>query len=409
MIPTFRQLLAAPAWGRAWVRGIAASAAISLLVVSCGSGSDQPGASGPGIHYHHERVSKVPWSIHVVKIERGRRDLELRTTLGRGASIGLGTLVDQVTGVPANAGIPLAALNGDFYEVNERNPYHGDPRGLQIFDGELVSAATDQASFWIDAAGVPQATNVLSKLAVLWPDGSRTAIGLNEERERSAAVLYTPRLGASTKTKGGREFVLERAGDGPWLPLQTGVECTARVREARNTGNTPLGPDVMVLSFGPEFVANQNAPAGVRLESGAALRISTATIPDLKGVKMAISGGYVLVRDGVMQDLKVPRSGEYKYRTVNERHPRSAIGASRDHIYFCEVDGRLPGFSMGMTLAELGEHMRKLGCELVLSLDGGASATFWLKGKVMNKPCNGDVRPIANGVVVVKKSAAAKR
>jgi exopolysaccharide biosynthesis protein len=123
-------------------------------------------------------------------------------------------------------------------------------------------------------------------------------------------------------------------------------------------------------------------------------------------VKTAIGGGYVLVRNGQKQILDIPKSDAYKYRSVGERHPRSAIGASRDQIYLVEVDGRQPKLSVGMTLAELGDYMQKLGCDLVLSLDGGASATLWFDGKVRNSPCDGDLRAIANGLVVLKKSAA---
>lgn len=380
-------------------------AVIPLVVVSCGS--EKPGGDGPGIHHQLDRQPKVPWSVHIIKIDRARRDLELHTTLALGTISGLSTLVEQVGAIPASAGLPVAALNGDFYVVEQRNPYVGDPRGLQILDGELVSAPTDQSSFWIDAAGQPQATNVVSKLHVTWPDGTTTPISLNEERGADEAVLYTPRLGPSTKTRGGREFVLERTGEAKWLPLQAGVTYTARVREARETGNSRLAPDVMVLSLGPALLAT--TPAATNAAAGATLTLSTATLPDLAGVKTAISGGYVLVRDGKTQPLKVPRSTDYKYRSVFERHPRSAIGASRDFIYLLEVDGRQPGHSMGMTLEELGIYMQKLGCELVLNLDGGASATIWMKGKVLNTPCNGGDRPIANGLVVLKKGGAASR
>jgi hypothetical protein len=373
-----------------------------LLLTSCGSESG-PDAS-TGIAYHHDRIAKGPWSIHVVKVDRGRGDLELRTMLGKGTRLGLSTLVQQIHALPPDAGRPLAALNGDFYVVDERNPYAGDPRGLQIVDGELVSAPSDQASFWLDAAGVPQATNVLSRFKVTWPDGASTPIGLNEERGAGAAVLYTARQGESTRAQGGRELTLERVGDGPWLPLQAGIQYTARIREARSGGNSRLNPDVVVLSLSPELVTR--TPAAVRADAGAIVKISTETVPELKGVKSAISGGYVLVRDGRTETLRVPPSTDYKYASVTNRHPRSAIGASRDHFFLLEVDGRQPGHSVGMTLAELGGYMQKLGCELAVSLDGGASATFWWNGRIMNRPCNGADRPIANGLVVLKKTQA---
>jgi len=375
------------------MRRVAVFVAMAIVVAGCGSETSE-------ISYQHEKVSSGPWSIHVVKFDRSQRDLELRTTLSQETIFGLSTLTEQIRALPQEAGSPVAALNGDFYVVEARHPYLGDPRGLQILDGELISAPGDQASFWIDASGNPHATNVISHLKVTWPGGSTTPIGLNEERPNGAAVLYTPRLGKSTRTQGGRELILERAGDGPWLPLQAGREYTARVREARTNGDSPLTNGLLVLSISSSLLTNTSVA-----EAGAVLKISTATVPDLVGVKTAIGGGYVLVRNGQKQTLDIPKSDAYKYRSVGERHPRSAIGASRDQIYLVEVDGRQPNLSVGMTLVELGDYMQKLGCDLVLSLDGGASATLWFEGKVRNSPCDGDLRPIANGLVVLQKNS----
>lgn len=371
-----------------------------LGVAAC----DQSSTSTSGITYQHDTVASAPWSIHVAKIDRTQTQIDLRSTLARDKVEGLSTLVQQVKAVPASAGQPVAAVNGDFYVVDAKNPYVGDPRGLQILDGELVSAPTDQASFWIDASGQAQATNVLSQLSVTWPDGSSTPIGLNEERRDGAAVLFTPRHGASTRTQGGRELILESTGSGPWLPLQAGRTFTGRVREVRSEGNTLLEGGVMVLSISPSLL--NHATISAHAAAGATLKLSTATIPDLGGVKMAISGGYVLVREGQKQEIQTPQSEAYKFRSVRERHPRSAIGASRTHFFLVEVDGRQPVLSVGMTLDELGDHMKKLGCDLALNLDGGASATFWYQGKVRNSPSSGADRPIANGVVVIAKPAA---
>lgn len=376
----------------------------SLLALGGLTACDRSASSTAGVTYQHENIDSAPWSIHIAKIDRKQSQLELRSLLAHDKIEGLSTLAQQVKAIPREAGNPLAAVNGDFYIVDEKNPYAGDPRGLQILDGELVSAPTDQASFWIDAKGEPQATNVTSQLKVLWPDGKSTSIGLNEERHDGTAVLFTPRFGSSTKTKGGREFVLEASGAGSWLPLQAGREYAARVGAINDAGNTTIDATTVVLSLSPALLTN--APSAAALSNGTIVRLSTATLPDLAGVKFAISGGYVLVRDGAKQKIQTPQSEAYKYRSVRERHPRSAIGASRDYLYLVEVDGRQPGLSVGMTLDELGDYMKKIGCELALNLDGGASATFWHQGKVRNSPCNGADRPIANGIAVLAKPAA---
>jgi len=56
-----------------------------------------------------------------------------------------------------------------------------------------------------------------------------------------------------------------------------------------------------------------------------------------------------------------------------------------------------------MTLQELGDYMREIGCETAMSLDGGGSATLWFDGRVMNSPCDGMERSVANGLVVARK------
>lgn len=95
--------------------------------------------------------------------------------------------------------------------------------------------------------------------------------------------------------------------------------------------------------------------------------------------------------------------GGYATSSMFDRHPRAAVGWSKTHFYLVEVDGRQGDLSVGMTLAELGDYMAKLGCEEAINLDGGASATCWYRGRVVNSPCNGSERTIANGLVVVRK------
>jgi hypothetical protein len=382
-------------------------------MVSCGDNglaapaatptSATAGSSGTGFTYFNEKVTDVPWSVQVVRFERNRPDLELHSMHALDKAVGLSTLSEQIESVPREWGRPVAAINGDFYQTDGRNPYGGDPRGLQIIDGELTSAPTDQVSFWIDAAGQPQMSHVESQLKVTWPDGSSTPLGLNEERGPSQVVLYTPRLGPSTRTpSNGLELVLEPAAGSPWLPLKPGLTYNAKVKEVRQVGNGRLAGNVMILAVGPNLARNTSSPA--RVEAGAAVTISTATSPDLKGVQTAISGGNVLVQSGKKEKINVPSVTDYKYRSMFERHPRSAIGANDQYYFLVEVDGRQPRLSIGMTLYELGDYMLKLGCTQAMSLDGGASATFWVEGEVKNSPCHGREREIANGLVLIQKA-----
>ena len=85
------------------------------------------------------------------------------------------------------------------------------------------------------------------------------------------------------------------------------------------------------------------------------------------------------------------------------RHPRTAVGWDKDHLYLVEVDGRQSDLSVGMTFPELAAYMAKLGCEQAMNLDGGGSATMWVFGQVMNSPSEGRERPGANALVVLRQ------
>ena len=344
-----------------------------------------------GWSYKNERIRNGPWSVNLFKIDRSRSEFDLTTTSGSGRRIGLSTLSEQLEALPVDAGQPLAAVNGDFYRT-EHDSYAGDPRGLQIMRGELISAPNGKTAFWIDKDGKPCVDDVTSRFAVTWPEGESTPLGLNEERESNDAVLYTPRAGPSTRARGGRELVLVRSGDSPWLPFRPGETYSAEVKAVRETGNTRLGPDTVVLSIGPSLLRRVSSVA-----PGAILKISMATSPDLRGVQTALGGGPVLVSGGKVQRPAVSKA--------YERHPRTAMGWNETHFFLVQVDGRQPGFSMGMTLPELAAYLVKQGCQEAMNLDGGGSSEMWVDGRVVNRPCFGYERNTANALVLVKKPA----
>ena len=252
---------------------------------------------------------------------------------------------DQIGLLKADDGVPLLALNGDFYQ--RERAYAGDPRGLQIVGGELISAPAGGVSLWIDSTGSPHATHVISRFKLSGPDGLSVPFGLNEERRDESAVLYTPALGTSTHTKAGRELILEAADAGPWLPLRVGMTCRARVKAVLSAGDTPLNPGTLVLSIGS--ILDKQIPV---IPVGAVWVISTDTAPDLRGTEVAISGGPVLLHLGKRLKLpSEPPSGteSYEFRSMLERHPRSAIGWNEKHFFWVEVDGRQNELSVGMT------------------------------------------------------------
>jgi hypothetical protein len=340
------------------------------------------------ISYTNAVDPEVPWSVHIVKADYSHPELRFFTALGGGEVMGMETVTDQLKTLPPGVGQPLAAINGDFYDKSKDFPIR--PRDLQIRNGELLTQPSGHSSFWIDAQGRPQMTNIHSRFRVVWPDAKTSPIGFNVPRAEDAIVLYTAAVGKSTFTQRGADYVLEPVNPESWLPLRPGLTYEARVRSVQNTGNQTLDRETMVLSVGPDVPSS--VPA---LRAGDTLRLILETVPDLTGATVAIGGGPALVKDSKVMEWK---------GWVHVRHPRSALGWNKKYLYLVQVDGRQLDVSVGMTFAELAEYMLKLGCEDALNLDGGGSSTLWSFGSVRNSPSEGQERPSPNAFVILRNN-----
>ena len=334
--------------------------------------------------YIHDEIREVPWSIHIAKIERGLTNYYFGTTLGGRDHLGMSTVSDQIKNLSSEKGDPVVAINGDFYHNSDSNP--GDPQDLQVWRGEVVSAPSGHMTFWMDRRGIPHMTKVESAFHVVWPTGQVSAFGLNEERKPDELALYTAAFGDSTHTQGGSEITIKWDRDA-CAPFRLCKLMSGSVQSVSSNGNSRIPRFGAVLSVGEQFDGKLAS-----VSTGMTLRISTETIPRLAGVEVALGGGPALVENGrakVWSGLEI-------------RHPRAAIGWNSSHIFLVEVDGRQIGLSAGMTFSELAAYMRKLGCDEAMNLDGGGSATMWVRGSVMNSPSEGHERPGANSLVLFR-------
>ena len=116
------------------------------------------------------------------------------------------------------------------------------------------------------------------------------------------------------------------------------------------------------------------------------------------GVWNTYSFGPALVIDGA---VPVPNNFSTYEVVANPQfpiqgsHPRTGIGLiGKNHFVLIDVDGRHPGYSRGVTLEEFAQMFEKLGCITAYNIDGGASATVYFRGKVINQPKNHTVDPV---------------
>ena len=403
-------------------------------------------------------TNEVPVIYSAVRIERDyfQKDLTLVTTLASNMVVGTEPLSNQLINLPKELGHPIAAMNADFFMMN--GSAKGEPRGLHIWNGELVSVATGPAAFWMDAKGGLHGEPVVSKLTIQWPNGEQRLAGLNEELGTNSMVLFTPRMGVlypptnarpatvsgtstvtrtnnSARTNSSLRVATPRTNGVNRSAARTNV--TARTAGTNDLNSIPKGGAIrppggrewtlehvgtgpwLPLRIGHTYQARviassdgfTNVPEGKlilmvgsnlvkklpTLTNGTLLTINVATEPDLTGRQHALGTGPMLVRDGKLYEVTA--------RMSEQQHPRAAIGWNDKYLFFAVSDGRRKGISEGIKLSEMAEFMIALGCDEAINMDGGQSTTLMLNGEIINAQTPGGKHEVANAVVVLRKPA----
>lgn len=287
----------------------------------------------------------------------------------------------------------LIGTNADFF------PFTGDPEGICIIDGELVSEpGHHRAVLGIKKDGTLVFDSPTFEAKLTLANGTGRQIdGVNRERKTNELVAFTAAFGTgSARTNPANEVVLTCEN----LPLRPGKPVSAVVTEVKTqSANTPIPEAGMVLSAG--------GPAGGFL--GASLKkddkvtiqfdIKSANNTDWTEIDQAVTGGSWLLKDGkVFIDNAVTG---FNKGFVNGLNPRSAVGLTADgKLLIMAVDGRQAGLSRGVSLPDLAALMQKYGAVNAINLDGGGSTTLSYRGMLLNSPSGGDLRPVANGLLV---------
>jgi len=80
---------------------------------------------------------------------------------------------------------------------------------------------------------------------------------------------------------------------------------------------------------------------------------------------------------------------EFNYKIVGP-NPRTGLGYYEPgHYCFVTVDGRQPGYSNGITLADFAVLFEEMGCKAAYNMDGGQTAMMTFDGKLVNRPASG--------------------
>jgi hypothetical protein len=274
----------------------------------------------------------------------------------------------------------VAGVNGDFFDINAT----GAPIGVGVDHGQLQTApaAGHNLTAAVTDEGKARLASVFLEAEVTLPGGTAVkATNFNSPvLDRDAIGVYTPLWGAS-----GRATSVAGAGRVREVELRDGV--VTQVRTAPVDGPIAAGTTVLLARE-----AGADALAGLKL--GDAVGVTYAPRTDAGKIAVAVGGNEVLLRDGVVQPVDNVAT-----------HPRTAVGFSADgtKLWLATVDGRQAD-SRGMTELELARHLKSLGADDAINLDGGGSSTLLARSEgeaapsIRNSPSDGGERLVPNGI-----------
>lgn len=362
--------------------------ALTALLLAAPAGA-QPRTLWPGVTFENG-VQFTPSGPVAINILIGPRPASGPTTLAPVLSNESLTGTETLTAMQrrtASSGT-TAGVNGDYFTFAT-----GVPTGVFMRDGQVASAPSGaRSSAGVTADGTLDIRRI-SFFGTWQGTGAKRSLStLNEDPPPNGTALYTPSWGPATPARPGSVATVLF----PFPAAVPNTDLQAPVVESLIGGGAvpiPIGGAVLV-SHG---TAATSALAEARV--GGALTVKLIFRPDWPGVVAAIGGGPQIVRSGA----PVFRAGEaFTSGQLRPRTARTGVGQLADgRIVLVTVDGRQPGYSVGMTNFELSQTLVRLGAVTGMALDGGGSTSMAFDGSLLNRPSGGGERPISTALMFV--------
>ncbi|HEU5449624.1 MAG TPA: phosphodiester glycosidase family protein [Acidimicrobiia bacterium] len=340
-------------------------------------------AVAPGVERFTLERDKPPLVVNVARIAPNAA-VSLRAVLSNDAVAGPDPIVERTSSMCRRVHC-LLAVNGDFAGGDEQ------PLGGLLTGGELLrTPSTSQLQLSVGKDGSLSA-GVLDWSGTLVPtDLAPLAFtGVNVAPAAEGLTLYTAAYGPALATTGAVTVVgfrnIEPAGR-LVVGQTTLVEIVGLWEQPAGSTPSPIPADGGVLA-GQDSAAELLRSLWSRVQSAQVSSRALLRLDAQAGVAESLGGSPILIRDGARWFADAAND------FTRGRQPRTLVGWNpAGEKLLVTVDGRQPGTSVGMTLAEAADLLLALGATDGINLDGGGSTTFVAGGTVVNTPSGVAVR-----------------
>ncbi|MCE9559706.1 MAG: phosphodiester glycosidase family protein [Armatimonadetes bacterium] len=342
----------------------------------------------PGVSYRMEMDVMAPRLLHVLRINPKAPKLRLEAEVAGGKVFGNSEEKgrESLSAMVQRRGA-IAAINADFF------PWSGDPLGAMVVNDRLFSIPDPRRATFAWGEGVTRFTKLVWSGKLSIPKWADLEIGgLNEEAKDDAITVYTDAAAVVIAKQPSIMLVCDVAKGATFGP---------NTKETVTVAQVIADQSLMKVEPGKVVIAARGAKVEElkALQVGSSLGIGWATGGlDFTKIHNVVGGGPFLVRQSKpFIDFKDSGFGE-KFAT--DRHPRSAVGVTKEgDIMLVATDGRQK-MSVGATLSEMADIMIRLGCVDAMNLDGGGSTELFVNGVATNRPSDGTERKVANAILL---------
>ncbi|MDM5340902.1 phosphodiester glycosidase family protein [Fictibacillus enclensis] len=361
-------------------------------------------------------ASTGPWAVRILEINTRQWKGSLKPVLAQGVVPGKEKLSDIAKTTHAVAGV-----NGGYFVMGPQDGTEGDLAGVSVINGDLISEAVKgRTSLVLNRQNQASIASVKTKLTIKGNHDTRATLdGLNRVpglirgcggigdtetvlprhdftcTDPDELIQYTSAFGNRTPEGPGTDVVLDRNG---------------RVLDVRFSrgASIPFGGSVIAGTGDSADWLKEHAVAGKKLSVKKTVTADNKTLPSSAKYGV-INGGPRLLKHGKVyinatkEGFHQPVDPEFYYRFGERRNPRTIAGIKPNGtLLLVTVDGKNPGYSIGMTFEEEARLMKALGAMEAVNLDGGGSTTMNVNGELVNDPSDAaGERPIGDGLLLL--------
>ena len=282
--------------------------------------------------------------------------------------------------------INIAEINRNLNENIEISPLMSTKKKAKINNiasQNNVIVAINGTYFKQDT-GSPLGTLVINDEIISGPIYERVGMGISNNGFKTSRIAFSGEIKNKTTTIQINNINQPRMMFSEVLLYNKNWGLKSEQTKKDSTHIAILNNKIIAKSDYPLYIPEGgfvlSAPRNVlkSFKIGEKVTINYNLNPNWEDIDHIISGGPYLLKEG---NVFIDATSQ-KLNSITGRNPRTAIGYTKDNVMLMvTIDGRKEG-STGVTLKELANIMKDLGCYEAINLDGGSSTVMYVDGNI---------------------------